>query len=188
MRLGLAALGDINTIAQTIQKIEGWFPGSLSYRNNNPGNLTYAGQPGATAVQVCNPSCHTFAQFSSYDAGYQALLNQINLDASRGETVADFTAKYAPAADANDPASYAAQLAAAAGVSTADSLANAISGSSDVPSLTDIFAAADSGSSDSSGGGDSGTTLLSGLGSIDTATLVAGGVLAGVLLLFALRS
>jgi hypothetical protein len=125
-----SGLGDINTIAQTIQKVEGYSPGSLSYRLNNPGNLVYAGQSNATPVQVCNPTCHNFASFPTYDAGYSALENQINLDASRGLTIAQFTAKYAPSQDGNDPASYAAQLAAASGLSVSDPLSSALGGSS----------------------------------------------------------
>jgi len=115
--------GDFSTVASTIQTIEGWFPGSVSQSNNNPGNLKYAGQPGATGA-----SSSGFAIFPSYQAGYQALLNQINLDASRGLTIAQFAAKYAPAQDSNDPASYAAQIAAATGLSVSDPLAAASSG------------------------------------------------------------
>lgn len=137
-------LGDINTIAQAIQTMEGYFPGSLSYTNNNPGNLTPAGQPGCTPVGG-------YCSFPTYDAGYQALLNQISLDASRGETIAQFTAKYAPAAAGNDPTSYANYLASAAGLSPSDPLSDALAGSSSstslsLPDLSSLF-----GSSDSSG-------------------------------------
>jgi len=114
-------LGDINTVAQTIQTIEGWYPGSVSYTNNNPGNLKYAGQPGATQ------GANGFAVFPNYVAGYQALVNQIDLDASRGQTIAQFTSIYAPASDNNNPTSYAAQIANAAGVSVNDPLSLAIS-------------------------------------------------------------
>ena len=120
-------LGDLSTVAQTIQQIEGWFPGSVSYRNNNPGNLKYAGQPGAIGQDAAG-----FAIFSSYDAGLQALNNQITLDASRGESISDFTAKYAPAADQNNPTSYAAQIASATGLSVSDPLSAALSDSGDL--------------------------------------------------------
>jgi hypothetical protein len=115
-------LGDINTVAQTIQQVEGYYPGSVSYTNNNPGNLKYAGQPGATL------GANGFAVFPNYDAGYQALLNQINLDASRGQTIAQFTSIYAPAADNNNPTSYAQTIANAAGLSVNDPLSEAIAG------------------------------------------------------------
>jgi hypothetical protein len=113
-------LGDINTVAQTIQTVEGYYPGPVSYTNNNPGNLKYAGQAGATQ------GANGFAVFSTYDAGYQALVNQINLDASRGQTIAQFTSIYAPAADNNNPTSYAATIANATGLSVNDPLSEAI--------------------------------------------------------------
>jgi hypothetical protein len=127
-RVNLGDLGDINTVAQTIQQIEGYYPGSLSYRNNNPGNLRPAGQPGCTPVGG-------FCSFPDYATGYQAELNQISLDASRGETISQFTAKYAPAQDNNDPASYAARIANAEGLSVNDPLSSAISSGS-LPALS----------------------------------------------------
>lgn len=110
-------LGDFSTVASTIQTVEGWFPGSVSYRNNNPGNLKYANQPGATGEDA-----NGFAIFPDYQTGLQALDNQIALDASRGLTIAQFTAKYAPAQDSNNPASYAATIASATGLSVNDPL------------------------------------------------------------------
>ena len=103
-------MGDFSTVASAIQTIEGWFPGSVSQSNNNPGNLKYAGQPGAIGQDASG-----FAVFPTVAAGTQALDNQIALDASRGLTIQQFAAKYAPAQDSNNPASYAAQIAAATG-------------------------------------------------------------------------
>jgi hypothetical protein len=120
-RSGEAGLGDINTVAQTIQQVEGWTPGSVSQRNNNPGNLKCAGQPGLVGCDSSN-----FAIFPDYATGYQALENQISLDASRGLTIAQFTQKYAPASDANNPSSYAATIANAAGVTVNDPLSAAL--------------------------------------------------------------
>lgn len=51
---------------------------SISVRNNNPLNLVYVGQPGAVLGEG------GFAKFSSYDAGLQAGLSQINLNVTRG--------------------------------------------------------------------------------------------------------
>lgn len=123
----LLGLGDINTVANTIQTIEGYYPGSLSYRLNNPGNLTYAGQSGATPVQVCNPNCHQFASFDTYEDGETALQNQLSLDASRGWSIQQTINAWAPASDNNNPTSYAAQVAAASGLSPADPLSLALS-------------------------------------------------------------
>jgi hypothetical protein len=119
-RLGSATAGmnplALNAIAQAIQTQEGYYPGSLSYQNNNPGNLVFAGQPGATA----GPG--GFAVFSTYAAGYQAELNQINLDAVRGtdvngnpiDNVADLLSSWAPPS-ANDTATYISNVTAATG-------------------------------------------------------------------------
>ena len=144
-------------VANIIQTIEGWFPGSVSQSNNNPGNLVYAGQSGATGA-----SSSGFAVFPTVAAGYQALLNQINLDASRGLTIAQFAAKYAPAQDGNDPTSYADQIAAATGLSVNDPLSAANLGTvAAVPTSgadTDLSSIADALSSDS--GDDSDNSLL----------------------------
>lgn len=174
------ALGDFSSVASTIQTIEGWFPGSISYSNNNPGNLRPAGQPGCTAVSTASGQ---FCSFPSYSAGLAALDNQISLDASRGLTIAQFAAKYAPAQDSNDPASYAAQIAAATGLSVNDPLALADSSAvASVPvtsgglDLSTVFANLGLPSvSDGSDGSTDNTLLYVGLG-------LAGGAL--VLFLF----
>lgn len=166
-------IGDFSTVASAIQTIEGWFPGSISYRNNNPGNLRPAGQPGCTTVTTASGA---FCSFPTLAQGQQALDDQIALDASRGLTIAQFAQKYAPAQDSNDPSSYAAQIAAATGLSVDDPLAMADSSVvASVPSsgvdLASLFAGDSSPSSDSTDQ----TLLYVGLG-------LAG----GALLLFAL--
>jgi hypothetical protein len=161
MYLPTRGMGQTNagysSVANIIQTIEGWFPGSPSQTNNNPGNLMYAGQYGATGV-----SSSGFAVFPDYSTGYQALLNQINLDASRGLTIQQFAAKYAPAAGGNNPTSYAAQIAAATGLSVSDPLSAANSATvAGVPTAagagSDLASIADSLSSDDDG---SDNTLL----------------------------
>lgn len=59
-------------IAQAIMEFEGYFSGSISYLNNNPGNLKFAGQPGATGQDRFG-----HAIFPTFQDGYQALINQI---------------------------------------------------------------------------------------------------------------
>lgn len=128
----------VNAIAQAIQTQEGYYPGSVAYQNNNPGNLIYAGQPGAA------PGAGGFAAFGSYTLGYQALLNQINLDATRGTdvngnpttTVAQLIASWAPASDsANNTPAYIASVAGQTGYSASDDLLSL--GSSSLPSVDD---------------------------------------------------
>jgi hypothetical protein len=104
--------GVTSTIAGAIQRQEGYYPGSVAYRNNNPGNLIYAGQPGATKGAV------GFAVFPSYQDGLDALDNQIQLYAGRGLTIQGMMDVYAPASQAgNNPVLYASNVAAALGVS-----------------------------------------------------------------------
>ena len=126
-------LGSIADVTATIQKIEGWAPGTLSYRNNNPGNLrcqpsgvpfSYQSAAGATGCDSAN-----FAVFSSADGGSQALNTQVTIDAGRGLSIQEFINKYAPADDGNNPTSYAAAIAAATGLSVTDPLSAALDGS-----------------------------------------------------------
>jgi len=115
-----------NAIAGAIQTQEGWYPGSVSYQNNNPGNLVYAGQPGATL------GVGGFAAFSSYADGQAALVNQIQLDATRGTdvngnpttTLSQLIGSWAPASDGNDTAAYIANVSAATGYDPSASLSS----------------------------------------------------------------
>lgn len=106
----------VSAIAAAIQTQEGYYPGSLAYQNNNPGNLVYAGQPGAS------PGAWGFAKFSSYAAGEAALENQITLDATRGTDVNgnpvtnldQLLTSWAPPSE-NDTATYIQNVSAATG-------------------------------------------------------------------------
>jgi len=89
----------------------------LAKVNNNPGNLRYAGQAGATQGEG------GFAKFKTPEAGIQALHDQIALDASRGLTLAQFISKYAPPSE-NDTAKYIQDIITATGASPATLLKN----------------------------------------------------------------
>lgn len=89
--------GDTNT-AVNIPKSS-----RLAYVNNNPGNLRFAGQPGASQGEG------GFARFNSPTEGFEALKRQINLDASRGLNLSQFVAKYAPPTE-NDTQEYIRQI------------------------------------------------------------------------------
>ena len=145
MRIGL---GDINTLAAAIQKMEGYYPGSLAYTNNNPGNLVYAGQAGAT--KSCSSNRYCYAKFPDYDTGYNALLNQIQGQAASGQNLQAFIWQYAPPCpkagqypDANgmcpdgtrgnDTSAYLASLQAATGASADTPLTQIIGGASPAP-------------------------------------------------------
>lgn len=82
----------------------------LSFVNNNPGNLRFAGQEGASQGEG------GFAKFSSPEAGVAALTRQIKLDAGRGHTLSSFIAKFAPPTE-NDTNQYITQATKSLGVS-----------------------------------------------------------------------
>lgn len=84
-------------------------------RNNNPGNLNFAGQAGA--VKEGGPNGR-FAVFSSMSEGIAALYRQLQLYMKRGvNTVSGIVKKYAPAADGNNVAGYISALTRQLGVS-----------------------------------------------------------------------
>ncbi len=77
---GIGGLGATTAqLAAAMAAVEsGGSSSAISNRNNNPLNLVYVGQAGAVLGEG------GFAKFSSYDAGLQAGLKQINLDLTRG--------------------------------------------------------------------------------------------------------
>lgn len=87
---GLDYLVDVNTPGKP----------SLASRNNNPGNLIFVGQAGASigegSFKDDKGKRYNYASFPTKEAGIAALKNQINIDAGRGMTLYDFIAKYAP--------------------------------------------------------------------------------------------
>lgn len=122
----------MQTVAAAIQQQEGYAPGTLAYTNNNPGNLIYAGQPGAT------PGAGGFASFPTYQDGLNALYNQINLYATgacgvcggQPMTIGQMTAVYAPAGQGgNNPGLYAQNIANATGATPDTPLSSVIGGS-----------------------------------------------------------
>ena len=87
----------------------------LAGLNNNPGNLKFVHQAGAT------PGVGGFAHFQTPQDGYRALLDQIHLDARRGYTLEQYITKYAPPSE-NDTSLYIAQASQALGVDSSTPL------------------------------------------------------------------
>lgn len=86
-------------------------------RNNNPGNLNFANQPGAVleprTAYICNPR---FAKFQTMDEGIVALLKQLKLYFSRGvDTVASIISRWAPPTE-NVTSAYISYVARSMGV------------------------------------------------------------------------
>lgn len=110
---------EVGAIRQASEKILGFFgfkpragqtaaaPGSSggntrAERNNNPGNLNYAGQAGATLE---DGSGARFAKFGSTAEGVSALARQLQRYGERGlDTVSKIINKYAPSSENNTQA------------------------------------------------------------------------------------
>ncbi|MFC0227400.1 lysozyme [Serratia aquatilis] len=87
-------------------------------RNNNPGNLNFAGQSGASLENGPNAR---FAKFETMEQGIAALHRQIGLYLARGEnTLSDIVNTYAPASDSNDVQAYISSLSNATGLGAFD--------------------------------------------------------------------
>ncbi len=97
-------------LADAITKQEGFFPGSASYKNNNPGNimdLGYYRQTGQFRLQA----------YSTLEEGRAALESLIDKYISAGHTLTSFFAKYAPSGHGgNDPNIYAKNVAGWLGI------------------------------------------------------------------------
>jgi hypothetical protein len=76
---------------------------TLAFRNNNPGNLGFARQEGATRGDG------GFARFQTPEIGLRALEQQVRLDRERGMSLEEFAYKYAPAHE-NDTERYIQNL------------------------------------------------------------------------------
>jgi hypothetical protein len=88
----------IGICADAIQFHEGWADGNPAVANNNPGNLRFADQPGATAGK-------DFAIFPDFYAGRHALEADLKAKLSAGiDTVRDLITKYAPPNENNTEA------------------------------------------------------------------------------------
>lgn len=61
-------------MAKAIMDFEGWKEGSVSQRNNNPGNLKAMGQAGSVGTDN-----QGHAIFDSFESGWNALVNQLKM-------------------------------------------------------------------------------------------------------------
>ena len=165
------------TLAQAIFRQEGatdasgnWVTSSLGYRLNNPGNLNYAGQPGATPSGQGNGS---EAQFGTLDEGIAATNAQLALDASRGLTLAQRMSTWGTA----NPSVYVSNVSSWLGVDPNTPLSQLVGSDSSVSTFTpvDTGSVDDSGAvSDGSVAGLSGVALLAlGLAAVGVVWAVA---------------
>lgn len=111
------SINKLDAWALAIQEFEGFFPGSRSYRNNNPGNIKYVGQSNA------GKDDKGFCIFPDYATGLAALKALLKRAASGGSkyynsngSLYDFYEVYAPSSDNNSPRLYAEYVAKRIGV------------------------------------------------------------------------
>ena len=99
-----------SALADAITRQEGFFPGSASYKNNNPGNIMDLGyylQTGKFKLQA----------YPTLAAGRAALESLVDKYVSAGHTLTSFFAKYAPSGHGgNDPGVYARNVAGWLGI------------------------------------------------------------------------
>jgi len=117
-------------LAQAIFRQEGvmdsqgnWITSSLGYRLNNPGNLNYVGQPGASASGQGNGS---EARFDTLADGVAATDAQLALDASRGLTLSQRLQTWAT----GNQAAYVSNVSNWLGVDPNTPLSDLVSGDS----------------------------------------------------------
>ena len=107
---GIGGPQSFNQVGNTTASVTIPQTSRLAFVNNNPGNLRFAGQPGAVQGEG------GFAKFADPKAGLLALQRQIQLDSSRGLTLEKFINKYAPPTE-NNTSQYISQATANLGVS-----------------------------------------------------------------------
>ena len=112
---------NIKDWAKSIEKHEGFFPGSRSFRNNNPGNFRCSSFMIELGAIRCDDN---FSVFQNYEIGFQALIQFLTyavegkLRSYKPEmTLYEFYAVYAPSGDGNAPKKYAEAIAKDLGVS-----------------------------------------------------------------------
>ena len=96
----------IERMAKAIMDFEGWEPGSISMRNNNPGNIKAIPgtifEVGKSGVIGIDPNSEGQAIFDSFKSGWDGLVTQLRLAFegrsrvySPNDTLYDFFSKYA---------------------------------------------------------------------------------------------
>lgn len=103
----------IISLCEAIKEYEGWFPGSRSFRNNNPGNCKYSSVGYLPKYGVVRKDEKNFAIFQDYETGWLYLQNLIKgkIEKHPEWSLVTFFKEYAPAVDDNDPVRYASWVA-----------------------------------------------------------------------------
>ena len=101
--------------ANAIKDMEGYFQGSRSYKNSNPGNLKYSSY--TKSLGATGKDSGGFCIFPDYAKGFSALCQFITdaaddkLKLCKKCTISSFIAGYAPSSDGNNPKKYSIFIA-----------------------------------------------------------------------------
>lgn len=107
----------LRKLAKAIKEYEGWYKGSRSYRNRNPGNLRYS--------PFQSKRRNNFAVFPDLATGKEALWYDLHCKCTgnthtglnKNSTLQDLVNVYAPEEDGNNPKTYATFLSGKLGIS-----------------------------------------------------------------------
>jgi hypothetical protein len=106
----------VELLACAIATQEGFFAnGTIPVTRNNPGDLYFAGQLGAT-LPVAGSKDPEIAVFVSSSRGVTALFRQLWLQVAMGQSVREVVAQWAPASGGNNSAEYLANVLAWTGL------------------------------------------------------------------------
>ena len=118
----------LNTFCLEIKRHEGWFFGSRSQRNNNPGNCRYSSVGYLPIYGKVGKDDKNFAIFKDYETGYLYLKNLVKHKVNKNPSwnFYQFFEVYAPSFE-NDSKRYAEIVAKSCGVSPTTTLSKILS-------------------------------------------------------------
>lgn len=106
------SVSGLEALCDAVQHHEGWYPGSRSYRNRNPGNLR-------SSPYTATEDKDGYGVFDSLVHGYTALMYDLRAKVTGhsehgltpNSTLDDLFDVYAPRSDKNNPNAYAVDVA-----------------------------------------------------------------------------
>lgn len=110
---------NLHKFCTAIKIHEGWYEGSRSWRNNNPGNARYSSVGYLPIYGKVGRDKNNFAIFSDYITGWLYLSNLVKDKIKKNPTwnFYQFFSNYAPDSDGNNSKQYAEVVAKKVGVS-----------------------------------------------------------------------
>lgn len=115
----LDTINYLDSLCNAIKVYEGWFEGSRSFRNNNPGNCKFSPVGYLPKYGEVKRDKDNFAIFSSYEIGWEYLQNLVKEKCKKHPdwNLVSFFKEYAPDNDGNNSTNYASWVAKRMGVS-----------------------------------------------------------------------